>query len=424
MMQTGSITGQFGRRMIVLTLFASLLTITVLYTRGSSKAFEPTQQGRRRQSQRRRHAGTTASTGNKYSRFKHIDHRQPKARLECSSCHIIPSAAPLENIPPAAPPLEDKDPASHAEDVAAATKPGAKGYPYHDSCVRCHRAQFFRGVAPPICTVCHTHATPRLTARDMHPFPKLSAKSIEAEFPGYFPHDRHQAVIARNQQPPEKWSFARAILAHSPPQADEPDNCATCHITDKRAMVEIPVGGNEKPFKPEAGTFKSVPTGHAACFNCHWQSQKPTKDECEGCHLTPDVVAKRKRATVVQAPLPGLTSPNGAQWFKDWPREWPKRLSIKFNHESKNHNTFGCTTCHINITQMETLNIPKADVPMTTCAQCHLKDAVEVKTSLSREMTARKKDSKFVCTACHAAVIGRESPKCSHYLVLGQLCKP
>src|SRR5947207_1971291 len=83
--------------------------------------------------------------------FRHESHRPPKAKLNCSDCHTIPS--------PATPDF-----------IAAATKPSIKGYPYHDSCLPCHRLtppQFFRGTNPIICTVCHTRSSPRLSARDV-----------------------------------------------------------------------------------------------------------------------------------------------------------------------------------------------------------------------------------------------------------------
>jgi hypothetical protein len=326
---------------------------------------------------------------------------------------MIPSTAPLDY----------GDPLEHTKDVAAATKPGTKGYPYHDSCVRCHRPDFFKGATPVICTVCHTSSSPKLTARNMLTFPKQGEQSVAREFPGYFPHSLHQGVIALNRKTDglnEGLFFVRASFNVPADTPQALDNCAVCHVTDKRKSEAINVGGAEKSFTPPEGTFKTSPLGHASCFNCHWESQKPTKDDCAGCHVSPEDLAKKKRSASVDAPLPGLLSPRAAAWFKDWPRNWPKRLSLKFSHESKNHQ-FGCTTCHINITQMETLNIPKADVPITTCVQCHLQDTST--TSLKKEMFARDKDPKFVCTSCHTAVIGREPPKCSHYQVLGQQCK-
>lgn len=411
---------------MALTLFfCALLALPFLYSRASSTAVQPQQQRRRTTQQpspRRRpltrQPQATRGTTRNYSRFKHEDHRQPVAKLDCADCHTIPS--------PAAP-----------DRIAAATKPSVAGYPYHDSCVRCHRQQFFKGASPSICTVCHTRSSPRLTARDMHRFPKQTDQQIAREFPGYFPHSTHQSVIARDRLPPARdvdrgWSFARASFTtpDETPPARLPENCATCHLTDAREPAAIAVGGSEATFKPQAkGTFKTVPSGHASCFNCHWQSQKPLKDDCAGCHLSPGEFTKRKRAAFVEAALPGVLSPNAVGWFKTWPRDWPKRLSIKFRHETANHD-IGCATCHINLTQMETLNIPKADVPIETCARCHNADKsvgpkegekITIFTEMSKEAEDQNKKVN-TCTGCHTSLIGRERPPCSHYRVLGKQC--
>ena len=306
--------------------------------------------------------------------FKHESHRAPKTKLNCSDCHTIPTQAASDVI-------------------AAATKPSIKGYPYHDSCLGCHRQtppQFFRGTTPSICTVCHTRSSPRLTARDMNRFPGQNKQAIAQEFPGYFPHEHrdHKRV-----------------------------NCATCHMTDERAYIAITVGDGEASHLPTAGTFKTSPSGHAACFKCHWE-EKPVKDDCAGCHLTPPEVAKKQRHTL---------STNAMEWFSRWPREWPKRISLKFNHESESH-VEECITCHANSAEMETLYIPKADVPITACSKCHLKPTTPA--SLAKEMFEEdediaegrnnipiSKEGKHSCTGCHTAIIGSMPPPCSHYLL-------
>lgn len=420
MRQSETVSRNLRGRAIALSVFCCAVALAFLYPRVSLTAIEP--QGRRRpqpkttRPQPATDAQTSGRGGRNYSRFKHEDHRAPVAKLNCDDCHAIPNP-------------------STPDTIAAATKPNVKGYPYHDSCVRCHRTEFFKGATPPICNVCHTRSTPRLTARDMDPFPKEGDQAVAREFPGYFPHALHQGVIARNRQADQGDSiFVRAAfrpLADTPPQTV--DNCATCHVTDSRAPAEITVGGTEGKFKPgAAGTFKTSPDGHASCFNCHWQSQKPTHEDCAGCHLSQNDYAKAKRAASFDAALPGVLSPNAQQWFKTWPKDWPKRLSVKFRHESGSHD-IGCTTCHINITQMERLNIPKADVPIATCAVCHIKSNLKndktgegVDETIYSEMTAEAKDADnkaHACVGCHTTLIGRERPPCSHYLVIGQQCK-
>lgn len=376
MRQSESFNGKIGGRLIALAILATLAAILFSYQRASSTiAIESQAPRQQRRSRPKPKSGTQTQvkTASSFIDFKHESHRTPKTKLNCSDCHTIPSReAP--------------------DEVTAATKTSIKGYPYHDSCLGCHRTtppRFFRGAAPVICTVCHTRSSPRLTAREVSPFPKQSEEAMELEFTGYFPHEQrdHKRV-----------------------------NCATCHMTDERAYVAIPVGGSDTLFKPPAGTFKTSPFGHAACFKCHWE-EKPAKNDCAGCHLTPDLVAKKPR---------NLLSANAMEWFKSWPLEWPKRLSLKFNHESKDHDD-ECITCH-DLAKMETLDILKADVPIAPCAKCHLKPTTPA--SIGKEMFEEDEDiaegrnnnpasreGRHTCTGCHTNAIGSMPPPCSHYLL-------
>lgn len=360
-----------------------------------------------------------------YSLFKHEDHRKD---LQCSSCHMIRS--PLE-----------------PDRISAATKPSTNSsYPYHDSCFRCHRQQVYRGDRPVICTVCHTRVSPRTTAQDVYeqfPSPKYS-KTFQSEFPGYFPHGIHQGVMTFRRMkatPDHRFVLASFRVTGSDPKASM-DVCSTCHLTDERVSVSLPQKGiaAEENFKTiETDTFKTVPgygdaDAHAPCFRCHWESQKPTKGECNGCHaMRSDYEARR--LPVIQPPS---LSPNAEKWFKEWPGEIPKRFSLKFRHNTHtravdgkseiNNHDLGCTTCHANITQMTTLNISKADVQISSCAPCHVTTSAIPVSSTTRvtifdEMTLRVDASKnYACIACHTKSIGREQPPCSHYVVLGEPC--
>jgi len=373
--QSKSLTGKTARWLIALAILAKLVAIIVCYQRPTSAiGMEPqaVRQQRRTRPEPKRRTQTQVKTVPPFASFKHESHRAPRTKLNCSDCHTIPlRASPNE--------------------VAAATKTTIKGFPYHDSCLECHRQtppQFFRGATPSICTVCHTRSSPRLTKSEMLRFPKHAEEVIELEFPGYFPHDQadHKRV-----------------------------NCATCHTTDDRVYLAISVGGSES-FKPAAGTFKTTPIGHAACFKCHWE-EKPAKDDCAGCHLTPDAVAKNKSE---------LISVGLMDWFKTWPREWPRRISIKFSHDSESHDA-ECITCH-EIAKLQTLDMPKAEVPIAPCAKCHLKPATPA--NLGKEMFDEDEDiaqgrnndplskaGKHTCSGCHSAAIGGMPPPCSHYLL-------
>lgn len=279
--------------------------------------------------------------------------------------------------------------------IAAATKPSIKGYPYHDSCLDCHRRKtpplFFRGATPAICTVCHTRSSPRLTPRDLSPFPKHNEQVRDYEFPGSFPHAQRDHKL---------------------------EKCANCHMTDKRAYIAFAINDSEAPFKPADGSFKTSPSSHTACFKCHWDDAKPRKDQCAGCHLLSEDFAEEDR---------NVLSVNAVKWFKSWPLEWPKRFSLKFNHESKSH-VAECITCHLNITEMNTLDILKAEVPIAPCAKCHLQKGTPA--NLATEMYNEDDDiiegrnndpvsreGKNSCSGCHTTAIGSMPPPCSHYLL-------
>jgi len=112
-------------------------------------------------------------------------------------------------------------------------------------------------------------------------------------------------------------------------------------VNDERASVAIQAGGGKTPYQTADGTFKTSPAGHASCFeNCHWDKDDPKKDNCAGCHFTPAAIAKKER---------NLLPPNAGEWFTGWPREWPKRLSIKFSHESKNHGEVEIRSLYVRV---------------------------------------------------------------------------
>lgn len=382
--------------------------------------------GQRRSAQRHPSTSGGQKKPRDYSVFKHEDHRKEAngKDLPCSRCHTVNSPAEPDRI-------------------RAATKPAINSsYPYHDSCFRCHREQVYRGDRPQICTVCHTHVSPRLTANDLYaqfPKPKLGDIMVR-EFPGYFPHGLHERVMALNHQLPQS-IFLRVSFRPAPAQDQSAtDICTTCHTVDPRSAIPLPGSAqSDDTFRQIAvDTFRTIPgfgtaNAHTFCFSCHWQAQKPLKDECNGCHLAL-VDYQRRALTVIQPPA---LSANAVRWFKDWPSGLPKRFSLKFRHDTHsrsedgkelNNHDLGCTTCHANIAQMTTLNIPKADVQITSCGPCHsatsaIPVAPGVRVTIFDEMTQKTDPSKkYICVACHVSVIGREPPPCSHYAVIGEPC--
>lgn len=269
-----------------------------------------------------------------YTKFSHST---AKHRAECKTCHVIPTKGWTRF-------------------------PDIQDYPDHEACVSCHRRQFFRGARPPICSVCHTKTSPRDEARYAFRNP-----ASRLQFTIEFPHDKHQDVIAR--------LFNRAnhvALAHASPQQQNYNNCTICHA-------------------PRTAAFKAAPTDHASCFNCHWKSQQPVADNCNGCHK--------------------LTTPHTAATT-------PTRISSKFIHEGggeKLNHVLECTACHINITKSASLRGLKPDVPITACTECHNK--VGSREDLSKELAAIDKNRAFVCEYCHAPNVGSLDPPARHYLI-------
>src|SRR5262245_63175956 len=118
----------------------SLTRLIVLTTLLLLQPWSRTTDAQRRSPRRRPPAQTAPVVRNAF--FQHEHHRKDGrgADVACVSCHIISS-------------LEAPDA------IAAKTKPDSKGFPYHDSCLECHRRtppHFFRTATPIVCTVCHT----------------------------------------------------------------------------------------------------------------------------------------------------------------------------------------------------------------------------------------------------------------------------
>lgn len=344
-----------------------------------------------RQQVRARPKPNTPAPAKLAASFNHDSHRAPRTNLNCTECHTIP----VREAP---------------DQIVAATKSTVKGYPYHNSCLECHRRTpplFFSGAAPVVCAVCHTRSSPRLTAREVHQqFPR----QIDLRFrqlPGYFPHDKHRQVISDLK----KVADLKQV------------SCADCHRKDERTPVAFLVGGEERTLTPGAGTFYVSPdlpndsrSAHSYCFDCHWESndelKRPSSTNCTGCHFTQKDFAQKRSS---------LLLPDKSAWFKDWPQGWPRRLSLKFLHQRKEHMAL-CTSCHSRIVEKATLNTK--DVSIVSCLKCHksekprIFDELEAEDADSNVVTNKtpvSKDGKHTCLGCHTTLIGSAPPPCSHY---------
>lgn len=324
---------------------------------------------------------TSSASAVKYSVFLHSSDKHKG--LACNACHKIPTPwTARRNFP----------------DVA--------DFPDHDSCVRCHRPQFFTrqafiGSGPSICTVCHRRAAPREGARFAFGKPNNSQQTVKAkeerQFTIEFPHDKHQNVIAslrsvqsatgaRTRSP----LFVSAAFQQRASDNQKPDynNCSLCHATNN-TLIDIADARDPSSFRPAPGSFKTTPQAHDACFDCHWRNQKPAGADCLGCH---------KPAATFVAPL------------------FPARISAKFSHEGgKGEHVMECTTCHINITRATSLRGLTPDVPIAACTSCHKDNR---KTTYPKAVTIEEEFEQYkqtgACNYCHTPDVGRKKPPPSH----------
>lgn len=311
----------------------------------------------------------------KYSAFMHTSDNHQS--LACNACHKVPTEWTAKRIFP---------------DVA--------DFPNHDACVRCHRQQFFTrqafvGTGPAICTVCHVRAAPREEGRFAFGKPNSSNQATKAkderQFSIEFPHNIHQNVIASTNPAAQPDARARIVrTSFSIPEDKKPDynNCSICHQRNDYQVI-APLSPQAEATTQANKFFKTMPHSHDSCFNCHWKDQKPTADDCAGCH-------KPAATFVVQIA--------------------PKRISAMFSHEGgKGEHVMECTTCHINITRRSTLRGLTPDVPIAACVTCHKdnkKTTYPKITTIEEEFEQYKKTSS--CTYCHVEDVGKKKAPASH----------
>ncbi len=320
--------------------------------------------------------------GKVYNQFDH--NVAAHSRQSCAQCHKSPTGT------------------STATDVSGENYryPDITDYPDHDACIDCHRQQFFRGARPAICTICHTKVSPRDKAR--FAFAKANQPS---QFSIRFPHDVHQDIIAKSKEP--AWRETNVAAAHfvnakftvrgnfqDDKKKTDYNNCTICHAPavaktyttaprrpQMTALEEgLVVASHREKISAPVGYFRSVPTGHDSCFNCHYSEQKPTRTDCAGCHI-------QSRRRIAESNI-------------------IERYSLKFNHEETSEggspvHSKECATCHVRITQSADLRSLKPDVPIFTCAtsSCHSKE-------LKSEISQREDKEITSCSYCHSPYIG------------------
>ncbi|MFM9904319.1 MAG: cytochrome c3 family protein [Pyrinomonadaceae bacterium] len=320
----------------------------------------------------------------KYSAFPH---NEKAHRLECGTCHKFPSANwnKVRTGPEAFPDQTD--------------------YPKHDSCVKCHKQQFFKGARPAICSICHTNPSPRDSSR--HPFPNpreifdLSpkGKTAEGDFVVEFPHDKHIEIVSMHRRGSGAFVNASFLRDNSRRMAEE--SCSVCHQT----MNPQDKSDDEFQTKPPAtigdafwlkkGTFKTAPIGHTNCFTCHSADTGilPTPQTCSGCHqLKPPKLAADFDSKLAATMIIGNKVMTDA---------WRRRESAgAYRHEFFAHAELSCATCH-NVMTLKTAEPLTQKVNISSCATCHATPTPDDGGALNYEMDKRKENPSFQCVKCH-----------------------
>lgn len=344
-----------------------------------------------------------------YSRFSHPTHIIQE-KLSCESCHKFPSKNWKE--------VRKGDEAF----------PDVTEYPGHQSCLSCHRQQFFarERPVPRICYNCHFNATPVETSR--YAFPSLgdkflsSAKGMEfvSDFRVQFPHDKHLDVISKTlrQRADEFGLFVRVTLGRrsSRPEDSDPKSCSVCHQTyqpqgkaDDEFVTKPPKDIGDA-FWLKKGTFKNRPTTHAACFTCHNQESElaPLPQNCDACHKLSPSASPAPTADFD----PQLAKKIG---INDWwsLTAWRSRFSAgAFRHEV--HSDLSCTKCHS--ATMNTVDVRTLKVPINSCGGadgCHVTATADDGGILNYEIDQRKTNASFACVKCHI-VFGDKPLPASH----------
>ncbi len=342
-----------------------------------------------------------------YSQFSHTTHGENQ-KLACDSCHKFPT----ENW--------------KALRKGDAAFPDVSDFPEHDTCLNCHRQQFFarERPAPVICSNCHIAVTPRDTVRWLFPSlgdltdPKLKRRNDTSEFGEFgvgFPHEKHLEVVGFDRRSRERDGIFTRVLFRGAQEG--PKNCAVCHQlyqpqgdSNDEYVVKPPQDLGDA-FWLKKGTFMTVPNSHAACFTCHNPDSgiPPEAKDCAGCHKLR--VASLPRADL-EPKLPSAIAINDQLALKLWKT---RTSSGTFRHEGGAHPAVSCLNCH-NVPSMNTLEPNTLKVAAKSCGGaegCHVTATLDEGGALNFEIEEKKKNPKFVCTKCHL-IFGRDHLPVDH----------
>lgn len=334
----------------------------------------------------------------KYTNFTHSTH-SGQLELECNFCHKVPTA--------------NFDKVRSKEEAF----PDVTDYPKHETCLDCHREQFFSGKPPAICSNCHLNPSPNDSTR--HPFanprelfdasPK--GRNAASSFEAAFPHDKHIEIVSRHEKNSENFQNGAFFVRANMRRAEE--SCAVCHQTYKpqgksdEEFFTTPPKNLGDDFWLKKGTFKASPIGHKTCFTCHSDDSGilPAPKDCGTCHKLKQAIPTADFDAKLAEKM-GITD-------KIILEGWKTRTSAgKFRHEFESHADMSCSSCH-NVNALLTTDFKTEKVAIGSCNMCHITGTSADGGILNYEIDERKKNAKFECVKCHIT-FGRSPIPDSH----------
>ncbi len=377
-MENGQLKKIVEIRTVVVGVFLAVAVLSFLYSQFATKTFGENVENK-----------SPAKTGSlkvKYSEFPHSQHKQT-----CSACHKFPSAnwKTVRKSDDAFPDITD--------------------YPRHESCLSCHRKQFYSSATPVICSICHTNPSPRNSTR--HPFPNpreifdksAKGKSAETDFAINFPHDKHIEIVGENRNPFENSHNSKALFVNASMKQAGEESCKVCHQTympqgdsDDEYFAPTPKDLGDA-FWLKKGTFKSSPIGHTTCFTCHSTDIGilPAPNDCAACHS----LKPKESNSDFDFKLAATMKINDKIILTEWRN---RDSSATFRHEFSSHADLECASCH-NVNAINTLKFETKKVDIASCSMCHITATSDDGGILNYEIDERKKDATFSCTKCHLA---------------------
>lgn len=388
-------------RLVIVCLFLGFVSCFIFLPLAKSKTFvsdtnpNPTP--------KKKTPSKSSATSTKFKDFPHSARQHSK--LACNTCHKFPSANWKQ--------VRKKDEAF----------PDITDYPKHESCLSCHRRDFYGSPKPTICAVCHSNSSPRNNTRFAFPNPREifdktpKGKQAVSDFAISFPHETHIEIVSKNET--GKHEFINASFSAKRKIASE-ESCAVCHQTyqpqgdsDDEYFTKPPANLGDN-FWLKKGTFKTVPTSHTTCFTCHSVEVGilPAPSNCAACHKTAPKLANTDFDAKFAVKIGDLDKLTLNAWRK-------RDSSATFRHEFSSHAEQECANCH-NVATIKTLEASTKKVAITSCNLCHITETSDDGGILNYEIDERKKDLKFQCVKCHIAFGKMPIPESHFKAITGQ----